>query len=107
MCCTEYPSWQAYLDTATSADARIKMIDILIDKNIAQIGTQLDGIGGGIGMYELDDGQVRIKVNYKSIEDIAKANNALETMKQLYLNRMNGRTVTLRNISTYRGRRLC
>lgn len=53
------------------------------------------GIGGNVSMYELDDGQVRIKTGYRSVEDVTKGITALETMRQMYLNRLNGRATVL------------
>lgn len=103
MCCIEYHSVYNYLDSISSTYDRILAIDALIDKNILAIGAGLDGMGATVAMYELDDGQVRIKTNYRSIQDIINANSALEKMKQLYVNRLNGRTTVLRDKSTFRG----
>jgi hypothetical protein len=103
MCCIEYRSIYNYLDSIKETYDRIIAIDALIEKNILAIGAALDGPGAGIAMYELDDGQVRIKTNYRSTTDIINANTALEKMKQLYVNRLNGRTTILRDKSTFRG----
>lgn len=103
MCCIEYSSVYNYLDSISSTYDRILAIDALIDKNILVIGAALDGGTAGISMYELDDGQVRIKTNYTSTTELIAANTALEKMKQLYVNRLNGRTTVLRDKSTFRG----
>lgn len=99
----EYGNCFAYLNSLTDLQAKIAAIDIIINNNIALIGAQTLAQAGSTNMYELDDGQVRIKVIYRSVKEIIEINTALETMKQLYINRLNGRTVQLRDKSTYRG----
>lgn len=92
----------AYVASRTSLQAKIAAIDIIIDNNILLMGAQTLAVAGGTNMYELDDGQVRIKVIYRSVNDILAINKGLEAMQQMYINRLNGRRVVLRDASTFR-----
>lgn len=91
-----------YLDNKKVLAERIAAIDLLIDQTILLLGETISGAGGNIQSYELDDGQVRIKTGYRSIEDVQNGLTALERMKNLYINKLNGRVFQLRDVSTYR-----
>lgn len=93
----------SYIASRTSLQAKIAAIDVVIENNILLMGSQTLGQAGGTNMYELDDGQVRIKVIYKSVNEILAINTGLERMQQMYINRLNGRSVTLRDVRTFRG----
>lgn len=93
----------AYLASRSGLQAKIAAIELIIENNISLIGTQIIGQSGSTNMYELDDGQVRIKVSYTSTKEIVDTNTALEKMQQMYVNRLNGRRVVLRDASTFKG----
>ena len=102
MCCfTEYTIAE-FLDSKTTLEERISAIDILIDKAILLMADTVGGAGGNIASYELDDGQVRIKTMYRSISEVNSGIDALERMKIRYINRLYGRSVVLRDKSTFR-----
>ena len=57
----------------------------------------LDNIGNEpITEYSLDDGQVKIRTVYRSVEQMTKAIEALEKIKNKLLNELNGRGMVLR-----------
>lgn len=93
----------AYIESRSGLQERIIAIDNIIlaneDLMLKQVLTQ----SGGTAMYELDDGQIRIKVNYRSMEDLIKTMNGLEAIKQRYIRRLNGSAVVLRDKRTIRG----
>lgn len=93
----------AYIASIASLQAKIAAIDIIIDNNIILMGQQTTAQAGGTNMYELDDGQIRIKVIYKSVSEILTINTGLERMQQMYIRRLNGSAVTLRDKRTFRG----
>jgi hypothetical protein len=99
---TEYTP-NEYIASKCSLREKIAAIDVIIMNNIALIGNAVSGSTAGTAMYELDDGQVRIKVSYDTTNSIIAANTALEKMQQMYINRLNGRTTVLRSKSTLRG----
>lgn len=101
MGCT-YNTFSDYLVTKQSLWDRIAAIDLLIEKGILLMADTISGVGGNISAYELDDGQVKIKTNYRSIEDVESGLKALERMKNLYMNQLNGRSTVLRDHKTFR-----
>lgn len=92
----------AYVASASSLQAKIDAIETIILNNIALIGANTVGQAGGTNMYELDDGQIRIKVIYRSNKELLETNTALEAMQQMYIQRLDGRVTILRDKSTYR-----
>ena len=52
--------------------------------------------------YMLDDGQTKIKAVYKGTDAVINSINALERTKQLYVNRVNGRTMRLVDGKSFR-----
>ena len=91
-----------YLQSRVTLSSRIEAIDLLITNAILLMGDTISGAGGNISSYELDDGQVKIKTMYRSIGDVEAGIKALERMKQLYINQLNGRSCVLRDKRTYR-----
>lgn len=91
-----------YLESKTSMAARIEALDALIDKMILSTAEAIDGMAPSISEYQLDDGQVKIKTAYRSIDQVTDGIKALEQMKQMYVNRLRGRTILLRNEKTFR-----
>ncbi len=98
-----YDDCLAYIQSRTDLRAKIIAIDAIIQANEDLVLQQVLSQAGGTAMYELDDGQVRIKVGYRSIAELTKTMNDLEAIKQRYVNRLDGRRVVLRDASTFRG----
>lgn len=93
----------AYIASLSTMQARIAAIDVVIDNNIILMGQQTASQAGGTNMYELDDGQIRIKVIYRSVKEILAINIGLEQMQQMYIRRLNGSATVLRDKRTFRG----
>lgn len=91
-----------YLECKLTLWERIDAIDLLIDKMILQIGAAIDDGVAVTSEYSLDDGQIKLKAVNRSVTDVQAQVKALETMKQMYVNRLNGRQTVLRDISTLR-----
>ena len=88
-----------YIKSKTSLLSRISAIESLIDQMYAEMG---EAIGNsGVAEYQLDDGQMRIRTNYRSVSEITKGIEALETQLQMYLNRYNGRATIVRGRINY------
>jgi len=100
MACTEYGSITLYVESRTSLVAKIQAIENIEAAILIAILDQASGAGVGIAMYELDDGQVRIKTNYRSSQDITAALNALNLVKQRYIRQLQGSTINLRSAAT-------
>ena len=93
----------SYIESRCDLRAKIIAIDNIIAANESLMLQQVLSQAGGTAMYELDDGQVRIKVNYRSQAELLATMNGLEAIKQRYINRLNGRTTVLRDRRTFRG----
>lgn len=91
-----------YLESKTTAADRIVAIENLIDAMILTISEAIEGSAASVSEYNLDDGQVKIKTVYRSIPDIEEGIRSLERIKQLYVNRLNGRQVVLRDLKALR-----
>jgi hypothetical protein len=107
MCCTEYGSISLYVADQATVLLKIAALEKI---EMQLLNSMLDASAGqavNTSMYELDDGQVRIKVGYRSVVEIDNALTAIRTNKNYYINQLNGRTTVLRDRSTYRGWRRC
>jgi len=83
-----------YIQSATSQLERLQRINNIIDALELQI---LENVGNEpITEYSLDDGQVKIRTVYRSIEAMTKAIEQLEKIKYRLLNELNGRSIVLR-----------
>ena len=90
----DYLSIPQYLDSKKTISDKIKAYDALISSMEAAI---LEGIGSGhLAEYEMDDGQMKVRGRYRSIAEMTRAIKALEAMRQMYINRYNGRVTVLR-----------
>ena len=90
-----------YLDSKDSIIAKLAAIDVLQDKMLASMTDNLDTSGANISMYELDDGQVRVKTGYRSMAELTAGYDALEKIRLRYLNRLRGRTIVLQDKGTF------
>jgi hypothetical protein len=97
----EYTSISTYLMSKSKIVERIKAIDELIDLMVLTLADHIGGAGATISEYQLDDGQVKLKTGYRSINEVQNGLKGLETMREMYLNRFNGRGVVLRDIKTF------
>lgn len=89
-----YTSWGVYINSRSTSEARIAAIDSIID---VLLTTALDAAGNdGMQEYYLDSGQSKVTVKYRSSNQVAAAISELENLKQIYVNRLNGRMI--RNI---------
>ena len=88
-----YDTAAIYIDRPASLCDKIERIDTIID---ALLTNALVSAGkANIEEYSLNDGQTVIREKYRSSVDIEKAIFAFEKVKQVYVNRLNGRMVRL------------
>ena len=88
-----YDSFVSYVKSAADLKAKIARIDTIItaleDSALESAANQ------NFEEYQLDDGQSRIRTNYRSTEDIFKSINGFEKLRQQYINRLLGRQTRL------------
>lgn len=83
-----------YIDCKPDLLCKIKAINDLIAAFELKL---LDVVGSAVyDEYQMDDGQMKVRTKYRSPEDVLKGLDALEKLKQRYVNRCNGRVNILR-----------
>lgn len=88
-----FDSADLYIESYSTNVAKIAAISAIQD---ALLSSALKAAAkGDISEYMLNDGQTIIKTVYRSGAEIQKAWNDFERIKQIYINRVNGRMVRL------------
>ncbi|RDY57722.1 hypothetical protein [Flagellimonas nanhaiensis] len=93
-----YSTISAYVGSKSRARERIEAIELLIDSMMLRITEVAEGTASTVDEYELNDGQVKIRTKYRSIEDVEKGIKSLLTLKHYYINKYNGRQTVLRDV---------
>jgi hypothetical protein len=88
-----YYSASDYVAEAESYQEKITRIDNVI--SVMESTLLKAAETGHISEYSLDDTQTKIKTVYRSPDEVLKSIRALESLKTLYKNRINGRTIRL------------
>lgn len=90
----EYMTIPQYVECKSKIIGKIATYDILIESMEAAL---LEATTSGhISQYEMDDGQMKVRTNYRSINDVNNALKGLIRMRQYYINKYNGRVTVLR-----------
>lgn len=102
MCCIF--TIKQYLTDAKTLEDRIHRLEQLID---AMILSTLNIVSGddynpNVSEYQLNDGQMTVRTAYKTNNDVFKSIESLEKTKQMYMNQLNGRVMSLRDIRSLR-----
>lgn len=98
-----YKSADIYIESATSLCDKINRIDQVID---ALLSNALKAAANDdIEEYSLNDGQTIIRTSYRGAEAVQKSINAFEGIKQMYINRVNGRVFRLVDSKSISGSR--
>jgi hypothetical protein len=98
----EYESASIYIRSATELCDKIARIDAIIT---ALEDKALDAAANDDLMeYSLDDGQTKIKTVYRGVKSILNAIMGFEQLRQMYINRLNGRVVRLVDSKSFRTR---
>lgn len=103
MCCV-YLNPRQYLTDSKTLEDRIHRIEQLID---AMILSTLDTVSAedynpNVSEYQLNDGQMIVRTSYKTNNDVFASIQQLEKTKQIYVNQLNGRVMTSRDIRSLR-----
>lgn len=88
-----------YIQSKTSLNAKIVAIEALIDQMLLSSIEAIDS--SGTASYSMDDGQMKVTTQYRSIVEITAGVRALEKILQLYINRRNGSVTVLRGRLNY------
>lgn len=93
-----YNTISMYLETKESMLEKITAIDLLIDAMVLKMADVVGGTATEISEYSLDDGQMKVRTVYRSLQDVEAGICALEKMKQKWVNKYNGRGFVLRDV---------
>ncbi len=93
-----YNTISLYLESKESTLERIKAIELLIDAMVLKMADVTGGQNSIVNEYWMNDGQMSVKTSYRSINEVQEGIKSLEKMKQIYVNRYNGRDFVLRDV---------
>lgn len=88
-----------YISKCRSYESKIEAIDALIDQMLVNAVEVVDN--SSTISYSLDDGQMKVTTEYRSIEDVAEGIKKLEKLRSLYLGRCSGNITVLRGRLNY------
>lgn len=98
-----YDSAYKYIDCASTLRDKIAKIEIIIS---ALEDTALKAAANdNITEYSLNDGQTIIRTVYKGADAVLASIQAFEKIRQMYINRLNGRMIRLVDGKNFTGRR--
>lgn len=90
----EYMTIPQYFECKSKLIGKIATYDILIESMEKAILEAT--ISGQFNQYEMDDGQMKVRAQYRSIDQMAAGMKGLMNLRENYVNRFNGRSVVLR-----------
>lgn len=88
-----FDSADIYINQGIDVRAKIARINNII--TALEDSALKAAASGNVSEYSLDDGQTKIRTVYRNAEDVASAINAFETVRQRWINQLNGRQVRL------------
>jgi hypothetical protein len=84
-----------FIECKSKSLGKIEAVDAMIDALELKLLESIDS--ANYSEYQLDDGQMKVRTAYRSTAEVLNGINELEKLKQRYVNRYNGRTLTLRS----------
>lgn len=90
----EYMSITQYFECKSKLIGKIQTYDLLIEGLETAMMTSIES--GHIVQYEMDDGQMKVRTQFRSVKDITIAMDGFIRLRQDYINRYNGRATVLR-----------
>jgi hypothetical protein len=96
-----YDSAAIYIQSRSTLRDKIIAIDKIIEALELQALTAAGNID--VSEYSLDDGQTRIKTMYRSGKDIADSILVFMRIREMYVNRLNGRKFRLLDSRNFTG----
>lgn len=90
-----------YIESKTDILAKIEAMKVLEAAMMASMLDLLSSPGANISMYELDDGQVRIKTGFQTMKQLEDGLNGLRKIKNIYINQFTGRCSVAQDKRTF------
>ena len=89
----EYMTIEQYVECKSELIGKIATYDLLI-KNM-ESAILKGAVSGHLIQYEMDDGQMKVRAQYRNIDDMTKAMTGLIRIREMYRNQANGRRIRL------------
>lgn len=92
---TEYTTIPHFFEQASKLIGKVATYDALIEafeKSIIEAT-----VSGHLLQYEMDDGQMKVRVQYRNTKDMVTAMEGLIKLRQYYVNKHNGAITVLRS----------
>ena len=90
----EYLTISQYIESKSKLIGKIATYDLLIEGMEESILKAT--VSGHLVQYEMDDGFMKVRSQFRSISDMTKALAGLEMLRQRFINRYNGRVTVLK-----------
>jgi hypothetical protein len=84
-----------YVETASSLEDKLSRCNQIIEALELQM-LNAGAVNSDIAEYSLNDGQVQIRTSYRSIDAIAAGIERFYRLRELIINKLNGRGFVLR-----------
>jgi hypothetical protein len=92
---TEYMTIPQYFEEKSKLIGKIATYDLLIE---SMEQTLMTGITSGhLLQWELDDGQMKCRSQYRNVKDLTNAMQGLIKLRQYYVNKHNGAVTVLKS----------
>lgn len=88
-----FQSETLFIDSAANLEEKVKKLDLIIDA-LLDLATASAG-KDDVAEYSLDDGQTKIRTQFRGMSSIMRAIDDYEKLRQRCLNRLNGRVMRL------------
>jgi len=91
----DYMTVSQFIDERSKAIGKIAVYDLLITKMEQRLDTAIDS--ADLIQYELDDGQMKCRAQYRSVDSMLEALERFRKARQYYKNQANGSLTVLRS----------
>jgi hypothetical protein len=89
----EFTTVSSYFECKSKLIGKIATYDLLIE---SMEKTLMAGIESGhLLQWELDDGQMKVRSQYRNVNDLTKAMEGLIRLRQYHINKTNGSSIRL------------
>lgn len=89
----DYMTIPEYVECKSKLIGKIATYDLLIES--MEKAMLEASVSGHLNQWELDDGQMKVRSMYRSPTQLNTAIRGLESLRQMYINRYNGRVTRL------------
>lgn len=83
-----------YISSRGSLLQKIQAYDLIISK--LEESLLISASSGDLKQVELEDGMMKVRSEFRNVSDVIKSMEGLEGLRQMYINRYNGRAINLR-----------